>query len=251
MNEINFEEKLKQGKGYLSKIYSLDRRPITDYPNKLANHIKKKIIEKNINKKNICLLDIGCGRGDMLRSFKDIGFEVNGVDLSEESIKLNELIKIVQFNIENDDVPEELINKYDVIFSKSLIEHLKNPMNFFKNAKKMLRKNGIIIIMTPSWFHHKFGPFYLDFTHVTPFTLQSLRDIAFLNDYKIISVDYFYQLPIIWKFKFVSLISRLVSFLKIPYYPMYENLTILKWTKSINTFLRHSNEVMLIGIFKK
>ena len=42
-----------------------------------------------------------------------------------------------------------------------------------------------------------------------------------------------------------------MSFLKIPYYPMYENLTILKWTKNVNTFLRHSNEVMLIGIFKK
>ena len=39
--------------------------------------------------------------------------------------------------------------------------------------------------MTPSWVHHKFGPFYLDFTHLTPFTLQSLRDIALLNDLKI------------------------------------------------------------------
>ena len=105
--------------------------------------------------------------------------------------------------------------------------------------------------MTPSWVHHKFGPFYLDFTHLTPFTLQSLRDIALLNDLKIKKVDYFYQLPIIWKFKYFKIISKLVSFLKIPYQPMYENLTNIKWPTKINTFLRHSNEVMLIGIFKK
>ena len=32
---------------------------------------------------------------------------------------------------------------------------------------------------------------------------------------------------------------------------MYEGLTFIKWPEEINKYLRHSNEVMLIGIYKK
>lgn len=245
-DQIKNIENEKQGKNYLSHIYSEERRPISNYPLELA----KLIIKRNHIKTNANLLDAGCGKGDLLKAFKKNNLNVEGVDLSEESVKFLSPIKVYQKNLERE-IIEERENYYDIIFSKSLIEHLNSPLKFIRNCKSLLKDNGCLVIMTPSWYHHKFGPFYLDFTHVTPFTLQSLRDIALLNDYKIISVDYFYQLPIIWKFKFVSLISRLVSFLKIPYYPMYENLTILKWTKNVNTFLRHSNEVMLIGIFKK
>lgn len=251
MNNSSIEENIKQGKGYLSKIYSLQRRPITNYPNELASYIKLNFIDKELKKKSLSMLDLGCGRGDMLRAFKKIGIKVSGIDLSAESIDYNKPINVIKYNIENNKVPNSLINKFDIIFSKSLIEHLKEPMKFFINSKKMLKEDGIIIVMTPSWMHHKFGPFYLDFTHFTPFTLQSLRDIALLNDLKVKKVDYFYQLPVIWKFRYFKIISKLVSFLKIPYLPMYENLTKIRWPYKINTFLRHSNEVMLIGIFKK
>ena len=52
-------EKNKQGKNYISEIYSYDRRPLTDYPDKLA----EEIISRNKLKKNLKLLDVGCGRG--------------------------------------------------------------------------------------------------------------------------------------------------------------------------------------------
>lgn len=250
MNKTSKEENLKQGSEYLSKIYSLDRRPITKYPSQLAKFLFSNYMQ-DINKEDIKLLDLGCGRGDMLRAFKNLGLNVFGADLSKESVKLNKPIKITQLDIEKDRIPKVFINQFDIVFSKSLIEHLREPMKFFINAKKILKKNGILIVMTPSWVHHKFGPFYLDFTHVTPFTLQSLRDIAVLNNLQVIKVDYFYQLPIVWKYNYFKLFSKIVSFLKIPYQPMYENLTKIKWPNYINTFLRHSNEVMLIGVFKK
>ena len=58
--------------------------------------------------------------------------------------------------------------------------------------QKILKNNGVLIVMTPSWYHHKFGPF-LDFPHVTPFTYHSLKDIGLLNEWKVINVDYFYN----------------------------------------------------------
>ena len=139
---------------------------------------------------------------------------------------------------------------FDVIFSKSLVEHLNQPIKFFEYCKKMLKDDGVLIVLTPSWVHHNFGPFYLDFTHVTPFTLHSLRDIGKLSGFKYSSVEYFYQLPLIWKFGIFKQLSKLLAFLRLPYLPMYEGLTNIRWPEEINKYLRHSNEVMLLGIYK-
>ena len=65
-DQIKKIERDKQGKNYLSHIYSVERRPITNYPELLANLI----INKNQIKKNSILLDAGCGRGDMLHALK-------------------------------------------------------------------------------------------------------------------------------------------------------------------------------------
>ena len=242
-------ENSKQSKSYLSEIYSTERRPITDYPLKLVKHLKDKYLE-NKQTKNISVLDIGCGRGDVLKAFKEIGYDVSGIDLSREAIDLCKPIEVRQINIEKEEDENNFEKKFDIIFSKSLIEHLSQPIKFFEYCKKMLKEDGILIVLTPSWVHHNFGPFYLDFTHVTPFTLHSLRDIGKLCGFKHSKVEYFYQLPVVWKFSFFKQISKLLSFLRIPYLPMYEGLTNIKWPTEINKYVRHSNEVMLLGIYK-
>ena len=136
-------EENKQGKEYLSYIYSENRRPITDYPNKLAIEI----IKRNNIRKNSELLDVGCGRGDMLKAFKENGLNVQGVDLSEESSRILFPIKIHQRNLENETL-EDKKDFFDIIFSKSLIEHLNSPLSFLKNCKKLLKKDGVYLIMT-------------------------------------------------------------------------------------------------------
>ena len=66
-DQIKKIERDKQGKNYLSHIYSVERRPITNYPELLAN-----LIINKTKLKNSILLDAGCGRGDMLHAFKRI-----------------------------------------------------------------------------------------------------------------------------------------------------------------------------------
>jgi 2-polyprenyl-3-methyl-5-hydroxy-6-metoxy-1,4-benzoquinol methylase len=241
-NDIKKYEENKQGKEYLSYMYSENRRPVTDYPYKLA----KEIIKRNNIKKNSELLDVGCGRGDMLKAFIENGINVQGVDLSEESSRMLLPIKVHQKNLENETL-EDKKDFFDVVFSKSLIEHLHSPLAFLKNCKSLLKKNGRLIIMTPSWYHHSFGPFYLDHTHVTPFTLQSLRDIVILAGFSKVNVKYFYQLPFTWKYPPAKIVPKLISALRLPYMPMYEGLSVIKFPKKFNTLIRFSREVMLYG----
>jgi SAM-dependent methyltransferase len=245
MKNADHEEQ-KQGLDYLSKIYSYDRRPASTYPDQLAKYLNKKFIRK----KEAKFLDVGCGRGDMLRAFQKINFSVFGLDLSSEAKKLCDPIDVQHVNLEEENF-QYSENNFDVIFSKSLIEHLKKPINFMKSCKKLISPEGSLIIMTPSWVHHSWGPFYLDHTHCSPFTLQSLRDLAYLSGFKEVKVEYIYQLPFLWKFGFLKPLSKIVAMLKIPYMPMYEGLTWIRWPNSINKFLRFSNEVMLIAVCKK
>ena len=245
MDDIKKEEIKKQGRNYISQLYSLERRPETDYPNQLAKYLFDKYI---FNKST--LLDVGCGRGDMLKSFEKIGMKVSGIDLSEESKELCKPIIVENINLEDKNF------KYsgespDFIFSKSLIEHLKNPLIFLESCRSILNENGKLILLTPSWVHHSWGPFYQDHTHVTPFTFHSLRDAAYLAGFKKVEVSYFYQLPFLWKYPYFKVLIQIIGKLPIPYRPMYEGITNIKLPEKMNTFIRFANETMLLAICQK
>ena len=86
--------------------------------------------------------------------------------------------------------------------------------------------------------------FYEDYTHRTPFTITSLKDIHLINGFKNVKVERFRQLPITWKndggynsfFLLLAKITRLISppFLK----------------KNFN-WVKFSKEIMLLSSAEK
>ena len=231
-------ESIEPKKDYLDVFYTDSMRPPSNYPEKLAAYLKKTYLGSSGK-----LVDLGCGRGDMLRAFHSVGYEVCGTDLSPSAKKNCAPHPVEIIDLQNNKtglVP----SSFDIVFSKSVIEHLQDPIPFLENAKELLKEDGKAIFMTPSWVHHGWGPFYLDHTHVTPFTKPSLRDAMILAGYRNIEVYYFYQLPSVWRFPFLKLLAKLVAILPIPYSPMYDT----HWGDTINKYLRFSNEVMLIAV---
>jgi 2-polyprenyl-3-methyl-5-hydroxy-6-metoxy-1,4-benzoquinol methylase len=235
------EEFEKQSEKYLSHIYSTLKNPKNEYPQKLAEHISLNYF----NNKKGSLLDAGCGRGDMLRAFQNLNYNVEGIDLSSESINLCKPIEVKKLNLENQNI--NLGKNYEYIFSKSIIEHLEKPLNYLRNCHLFLKEKGKLVIMTPSWHHFYWGPFYLDFTHKTPFTIMSLRNALELSGFKNVKVEYFYQLPVQWKYSKVKILSTLIRKLPIPYSPMHD----VSWPDNLNKFIRFSNEVMLLASCEK
>ena len=240
-NILKKNEEKKQSSSYLSFIYSENRVPKTSYPSEFAKYITKTVFENKKGK----LIDVGCGRGDMLRAFQEIGHDVRGIDLSSESKELCAPIIVDQIDLENSENKFDL--KCDYIFSKSVIEHLKNPLEFVKSCKKMLNSNGKMIILTPSWYHTNWGPFYQDFTHIRPFTLSSLRDLIVLAGFKKMKIRYFYQLPFLWKYPFLFPLVKIIYFMPIPYMPMYDGVMNIKWPNNFNKLIRFSKEVMIFA----
>lgn len=238
---IAIENNVLKDEKYLSTIYSQERRPISDYPLKLATHLMDKYYCGTGS-----LLDIGCGRGDFLKAFHNLKFSVSGTDISPSSIKTCKPHLVKTSNLEVEPLPFS-DSEFNFVFSKSVIEHLHNPMPFLQEAHRVLKPDGKAVVMTPSWVHHGWGPFYLDYTHVTPFTRPSLIDAMEMAGFNDVEVFHFHQLPFLWKRPILKPLIRLLASLPIPYRPLYET----NIPPNLNKLIQFSKEVMLLGIGTK
>ena len=208
----------------------------TCYPKMLAVYLYTHYL-----KPESTLLDIGCGQGEYLESFLSLKIDAYGVDKRTVDTKIQLNKKIYQCNLEN----SSLLftdNSIDTVFSKSAIEHIWNTENFLTEAYRVLKPNGNIIIMTPDW-SSIYKDFYLDYTHIKPFTEKGLRDALKIFGFKEVQVSKFYQLPLIWKYPYLKYSCKLISAL-IPDCFKYKDKE-----QTINrNWVRFSKEPLLLGI---
>lgn len=197
---------------YINVVYDEKKKPFSLYPALLIKYLVKKY---NLNK-NSKILEMGCGRGEFLNEFIKIGMNGFGIDLSDYATKFceNAEIKIADMSKESIPYPD---NSFDIVFSKSFIEHFHKPEEIFRDAYRVLKPSGILINLTPEW-KYIYKSFYDDYTHKTPFTKKSLEDIHLINGFKDVRVISFKQLPILWTknilikniFSILSEITRIV-----------------------------------------
>lgn len=231
-------------KNYLDIAYDKNRRPVSDYDQKFVDNLIK-----SLDLKPGKLLDIGCGIKKTMNLFKNRNFEVFGADILKSNLnEENNHFEVKYSNFENEKIKYD-DNYFDIVFSKSVVEHVRNSSNIFNEAFRVLKPGGVAIILTPSWRHTYWGPFYMDPTHVTPFTESSLFDAMKLANFEKPFVKVFYQFPIIWKFDFLKIFCKFLSIFPIPYFPMHFKKKI--YPDNFNTLIRFSNEPMLLAYAKK
>lgn len=226
-----------RNKKYVEVIYNQKDKPLTSYPKKLAKYLFDRYELKEKSK----FLELGCGRGDFINEFDNLGLDAHGVDLSDLVSNTYPKIKFKSIDLLKQDLPFP-DNYFDVIYSKSFIEHFYYPEKIFEESYRVLKPNGILITLTPEW-NFIYKSFYEDFTHRTPFTKISLRDIHLINNFKNVEVESFKQLPLLWKkstFKFpLSILSEITRFF-VPDYFRLKN----KW-------VRFSKELMILSSARK
>ena len=96
------------------------------------------------------LLDVGCGRGDLIRIAKKKGWQAIGSEFSFEAIDLckkNDL-KVVWGKLSEINFPEDY---FDVICMQEVVEHIdEKPSKTFKEVIRILRPEGVLYITTPN-----------------------------------------------------------------------------------------------------
>ena len=216
-------------KDYVSVVYNEKERPITNYPVKLAQYLFNRFNMK----KGYKLLDNGCGRGDFLKGFQRLGLISYGVDISEFSKKVLKDVEFYIADTENGKLPFE-DNFFDIIFTKSVVEHLHKPDNFMKESYRVLKPGGRIIVMTPDWKTTMYI-FYDDHTHIQPYTVSAVRDLLLIHGFKNVTSEIFYQLPILWRHPYLKIFSKFMQLCG-PVKRIYSN-----------KFIRWSRELMILG----
>ena len=128
------------------------------------------------------VLDIGCGRGFLLRAFQRRGWEVQGTELSEGAAQYARVQ--LQLPVQTGSLEELRLagDQFDAAVMWHVMEHVPNPRAIVVEVHRLLKPGGIFMVAVPDfgspearlardkWFH-------LDVPrHVTHFTHETLRD---------------------------------------------------------------------------
>jgi len=94
-------------------------------------------------------LDIGAGSGAFSMRLKDSGFEVKALEMSTSDWPHND-IDIIEADL-NTVFSAKVPDKYEIVVSLEVIEHLENPSLFLRQVKNLITaRTGIFILSTPN-----------------------------------------------------------------------------------------------------
>ena len=171
ISSVIFLEKYQTGGSYYSKIKygnSPKGKKATTQLSKKEN-LETAIINDDMRRslqfkklvKNKSVLDFGCGWGMFLKNIKDSASNLSGVERREECIQFIKKSSN-KINIHSDLI--SIKEKFDVITSFHVLEHVPNQVETIVQLKKRLKSRGKLIIEVP---HAK--DFLLEFENLKEF----------------------------------------------------------------------------------
>lgn len=182
INQKYFENRNKElSKNKFENIYKRHFKSI-----KTINTLLKKSNLKEIDKDSN-LLYVGSGDGSLLKYLNSKNISCKGCDINDA-------------DLEKDRIPFE-DSTFSHVLLYAVIEHISNTDHLIKEIKRVLKKNGNFIIITPN-FRYCYDTFYDDPTHIKPFTDKSIFELLKITKFKNINVK-----P--WTTNFVNFIWNL------------------------------------------
>ena len=126
----------------------------SDAPSHMHRHFIGPLIElSGVRKRNVRVLDVGCGNGSTVGEFLALRCEVVGIDLSKEGIEVaRRAYPTARFEClpADDHILENLqCEPFDVVISTEVIEHLYDPHSFVLGCYRALRPGGRFVLSTP------------------------------------------------------------------------------------------------------
>jgi len=109
---------------------------------------KFNFIKKYLNLRNKSILESNCGAGLIINALKKKAKLTAGID---NLIYKKFLINNNHLFFKNIDEVIKSKNKFDIVFSLSEIEHKYDPILFLKKIRKILKKDGCIILRIPNF----------------------------------------------------------------------------------------------------
>lgn len=179
------------------------------------------------------LLDMGGGWGAHARVAAELGFDVLSLDrepaISGVPYELCDITKD-PFPITDASI--------DVVLAKSVIEHfyVRELPHIMSEVQRVLKPGGVFLILTPDW-EYNILDFYKVFTHVTPYTKESLLQCLKMYGFNNARTENMIQLPQVWTSPILNSLAHMSVYLPLP--------------RRFSKWVRWSKEQVLVGIGHK
>jgi ubiquinone/menaquinone biosynthesis C-methylase UbiE len=110
------------------------------------------LLALGVNKKNLGkVLDVGCGTGVLLDQLQTCSEEVFGVDISQEALRYCSLRGHKKLLLSDASTMPFSSEYFDVITGIGIIEHLDDDHAFLVEMKRLLKPNGVMVLLTSSF----------------------------------------------------------------------------------------------------
>jgi 2-polyprenyl-3-methyl-5-hydroxy-6-metoxy-1,4-benzoquinol methylase len=179
-------------------------------------------------KKEGSLLDVGAGSGIFVESARLHGYDAVGI---EPSAWLQNKAKEHRLPVVKGTFPhQECKGPYDIITIIDVIEHVDNPVGMLQDAYTSLKKDGVIVVITPDvnslvarvlgykWWHFRIA-------HIGYFNKKTLHKALITAGFVKVRAQ-----SAKWYFSLDYLVARvntyLPSFLKIPVLSFFSKITV-------------------------
>jgi SAM-dependent methyltransferase len=146
----------------------------------LYNWRSRQVLHR-LDRKNPKVLDVGCGRGLLLRAFQQGGCDVTGTEFSEDACRFaREVLKLpVRVGLLHElNFPD---HSFDVVVMWHVLEHVSDPRPTLAEVSRILKPGGLFLVAVPNFGSPearlaKAGWFHLDLPrHLSHYTRPSLE----------------------------------------------------------------------------
>lgn len=153
---------------------------LKNYNKKIVNFFVDKF-----DKKSYSVLDFGAGIGTLAEIFyKKTSIKPECFEICKKSQKI---LTHKGFKLQNEFLNEE---KYDLIFASNVLEHIEQDSKTIADLKKMLKKDGYLIIVVPA-FNLLFSKFDVKVGHFRRYDKKTLKNLCENNELIIENIDFF------------------------------------------------------------
>lgn len=158
--------------------------------------------KKYFSDRNIKVLDCGTASGGFVKSLNDAGYrDLYGVDidnyLSPEFFKLIKEFKTADLSFNKIGWPDGF---FDILTGWCLVPHLENPHNFIREAYRVIRPGGLLVISminitsrpNRKYFlkHSDFPGYHANNNHISLFT-PAIFQKTVLRYFDLVGTEYF------------------------------------------------------------
>ena len=99
------------------------------------------------------VFDAGCGTGFVLEAAQELGLSVSGCDLNQDCVdfcKNRGISDVTCSSLESISKDSSRQHKYDVVTMYDVVEHTPNPNQAIIAAKRLLKKDGLLVLYIPN-----------------------------------------------------------------------------------------------------